>query len=171
MRTLAVLGGIALVLGGILALEIMPAADDGADIVAPRPEPAHPGVVAEPDTSALGDIADTVLERPLFSPDRRLPKSAAVAGGDTETVPRLTGIIVGPDGGRAIFDDGSGRPRIVAEGDRLGRFTLGEISPGQVSLIASEGERVLRPRFANSAEASATSIAIAPIANGLGAPR
>jgi hypothetical protein len=119
--------------------------------------------MANPDTNLLTDVANTLLARPLFSPDRRLAEPTALSGpaAADQDIPRLTGIIIGPTGARAIFDDGSGRPKIAAEGDSLGRFRLGTIAPGEVSLITPEGTRVLRPRFARSPEASGIPMALA----------
>jgi hypothetical protein len=158
-----IFGGLALALACVLAWELLPAAGDGPDIAAPRPEPVHARTgpdTAEPDTDLLASTADTLLERPLFSPSRRLAAAEpGSGGGGVEDIPRLSGVVIGPAGGRAIFDNGSGRSKIAAPGDSLGRFRIGGIAAGQVSLIASEGERVLRPRYANSAGAAGVPVA------------
>lgn len=53
----------------------------------------------------------TALERPLFRQDRRPPKGAdEVARGGNEPL-RLTGVITGPFGNRAIFRSGTARNR------------------------------------------------------------
>jgi hypothetical protein len=155
-RSLRTLGGIAVVLAAILAWELLSPPNDLPVSAAARADPVQVRQVAEPDLDILSDVAKTLLARPLFSPDRRPapPIAAVVAAGAGDDVPRLAAVIVGPAGGRAIFDDGSGHPRIAAEGDSVGHFKVGAIAPGQVSLTASEGERVLRPRYATSAGAS-----------------
>jgi hypothetical protein len=154
VNLLPALGALASVLACVLAWELLPAADDGADIAPPRPEPVQARAAADANIYPLNDIAGTLLGRPLFSPERRPAPPESSPAGAAEDIPRLTGIIIGPDGARAIFDDGSGRLKVAAQGDMLGRFKIGTIGFGQVSLIASEGERVLRPRFAGSAQAS-----------------
>jgi hypothetical protein len=147
MKALPLFGGLASVLACILAWEVLFVPDEASDIQVPRPDLPPTRVAAELDTDILSDIAATVLERPLFSPDRRFAAPEPRTLGETEDVPRLAGVIIGPGGGRAIFDDGSGHLRIAASGDSLGRFKVGAIAPGQVSMISPEGERVLRPRF------------------------
>jgi hypothetical protein len=157
------------VLACILVWELPPAADDATDVAAPRPAPAHAEAATRPganaaagrDADLLTDAANTVLARPLFSPGRRLAAPAAPSGPATapEDMPRLTGIVIGPLRALAIFDVGSSRPRIAAEGDTVGRFKVGTIAPDQVALTAPEGALVLRPRFAQSAGASRVPLA------------
>jgi hypothetical protein len=158
MTPLPALGGIAVILGSILGWELMPPVDDAPEIAAARAAPIKTAEAAGPGLGILSDLGATVLARPLFSPDRRLapPGAPAQVADIAEALPRLAAVIVGPHGGLAIFEDGSGRPRIAAEGDTVGHFKVGAIAPGQVSLIASEGERVLRPKYA---AAGGTSVA------------
>lgn len=152
MTPLPALCGIALVLGALLAWEAMAPADDPPPLSPAPASPAQAQAAASPDLGILNDLAATMLARPLFSPDRRLapPGTPVAAAAANEDLPRLAAVIVGPRGGLAIFEDGSGRPHLAAEGDALGRFKVGAIAPGQVSLLASEGERVLRPKYARS---------------------
>ncbi len=154
MKALPMIAGFAVALTCILVWELWPSTDDAPDITGPRTVPVHVPVDAEPDTDLLTDIAATLLERPLFSPNRRLAPTGFGSLGLAENLPRLSGIVTGPSGGTAIFDDGSGRAKAVAAGDSVGRFKIGDITPGQVSLIASEGGRVLRPNFAHLVGAS-----------------
>ncbi len=83
-----------------------------------RPDPVQASSAASPDLGILDDLAATVLARPLFSPDRRLapPGQAVAAVVASDDIPRLAAVIVGPSGGMAIFEDGSGRPHVAAEG-------------------------------------------------------
>jgi hypothetical protein len=99
----------------------------------------------------LSDIAARITARPLFSPARRALDTPAGAVADTSRggLPRLTGVIVGPGGGRAIFAGADGRPRTAAEGDTIGVFKVRKIDPGVVILSGPEGERVLRPVYIN----------------------
>jgi hypothetical protein len=173
VKALPAFSGIAAVLACFLVWELQSPTDDVLDIASLRPDAVHASTGANRDvaagtdgqaTPALNptDIANTLLARPLFSPDRRLaPMARSGPAAADEEIPRLTGIVIGPSGARAIFDDGSGRPKIAAQGDHLGRFKVGTITPGEVSLITPEGARVLRPRFARSTEASGIPMALA----------
>jgi hypothetical protein len=154
MNLLPAFGVLASVLACVLAWELVPVVDDGTDSGPLRAEPVQAPASADVNIYPLTDIAASLSGRPLFSPDRRPPRPESGPAGAPEGIPRLTGIIIGPSGARAIFDDGSGRAKVAAQGDTLGRFKIGTIAPGQVSLIASEGERVLRPKFAGSTQAS-----------------
>ncbi len=152
MTALPVLAGTGAILGLLLGWEAMGPADDLPAAVAVNHGASPVLAAVVPGLGILNDLATTALARPLFSPDRRLapPGTPVVAAVASEDIPRLAAVIVGPGGGLAIFEDGSGRPRIAAEGDALGRFKVGAIAPGRVSLIASEGERVVRPKYAAS---------------------
>ncbi len=113
----------------------------GADKSSPR----------EFDAEALADIASSITGRPLFSPTRRpssngSDKSPGLAVGPAE-VPRLTGVIVGPAGGWAIFAGADGKSHAAAIGDAIGAFKVRAIGPGVVTLSGSEGDRVLRPTY------------------------
>lgn len=102
------------------------------------------------DAAALADVAASVAGRPLFSPGRRpsdRPASTATVDASRDGLPRLTGVIVGPSGGRAIFAGADGKSRTAAEGDAIGTFKVQTIGPGLVTLSGSEGDRVLRPTY------------------------
>jgi hypothetical protein len=106
------------------------------------------------DTAALQGIASSVLARPLFSPARRPPAEQVsdqpAAEATAEAPPRLAGVIVGPTRRSAIFADTTGRPRIIGEGDTIGRFTVELIAPNQVTLRSAAGERLVRPGYSES---------------------
>lgn len=89
------------------------------------------------------------MARPLFSQNRRpLADNAVAAVSVPYSLPRLTGVIVGPDGGFAIFASAaSGKPTIVRPGDRLGTAVIETIATGQVNLRGPNGLIVLRPVF------------------------
>jgi hypothetical protein len=176
MKALPIFAGIAALLACGLAWEMLPVAGDGVATVS-RPDPApaadgantKAGVDAAADPGQLMNIAGTLLARPLFSASRRLATATAAAPPDPVSVvqdapPRLTGIIISPAASLAIFDGGSGRPKIVAEGGSIGRFKVETIAPDQVALVASDGTVVLRPKFARSAGASGVPMAQAAAA-------
>ena len=154
-RTTLLLASLAGLLSAALALELLagpePDDDPPARPAAPAAAlpPAGPPAGAENADDNLDGPAQSMLARPLFSPGRR---PAAVAegagGGESDTLPRLAGVIVAPGGGRAIFAQGQGRPLVVAEGGRIGRYVVRAIVPGQVTLSDAERELVLRPSLA-----------------------
>ena len=104
--------------------------------------------VVEPGDVLQGWVA-TALERPLFRTDRRPPKGAdEVARGGDEPL-RLTGVITGPFGNRAIFmSTGDAKPLTVQEGTRVGDFVVRSIEAGGVVVEAAGKVRTLRPSFA-----------------------
>jgi hypothetical protein len=102
---------------------------------------------------ALAGIAASIVERPLFSPDRRRtdePATAAASGLAHEALPRLTGVLVGPLGGRAIFASADGKSHTAGAGDAIGGFKVRTIGPGTVIVTGSEGDRVLHPTYVAS---------------------
>jgi hypothetical protein len=104
------------------------------------------------DAEALADIATSITARPLFSPTRRPSNNSDKSVGSAtapEDVPRLTGVIVGPSGGWAIFADADGKSHAAATGDAIGAFKVRAIGPGIVTLTGSGGDRVLRPTYVN----------------------
>lgn len=104
------------------------------------------------NAGALAQIADTIKERPLFVPGRRpaqKPATATAAAGTAASreLPRLTGVMVGPRGGVAIFALPDGKSRRAITGDTIGEYKIREISPGQVTLTGANGVRVMRPAY------------------------
>jgi hypothetical protein len=86
------------------------------------------------------------LARPLFAPDRK-PVAGSMAA--DPAIPRLTGIIVSPDGAAAIFQTASNSKSVVArDGDRVGSWELTALTADGVSLRKENEVIVLRPRFA-----------------------
>lgn len=158
MKGMIALGGLIAVLGLVLVRELV--TPEGNPAPPPVTVPAGPtrevdsgsGKTSSPaaGTAALTGIAASITERPLFSPTRRpAAASASVAGGSVapDTVPRLTGVIVGPSGGWAIFAGEDGKSHAAAAGDVIGAFKVRAIDPGVVTLTGSEGDRVLHPTY------------------------
>jgi hypothetical protein len=139
-------------LGGVLAWEVQ-------DFSGPEPGPAVRPRAAAPAARAAaagepGGIAQewvaTALERPLFREDRRPPKGAdAVVARGNEPL-RLTGIITGPFGKRAIFlSSDSPKPIIVQENAEVSGFIVRTIEPGKAVVVEPDGTvRTMRPAFA-----------------------
>lgn len=139
-----VAGLLAVVIGWELA---SPAPDDTASLVQPVP---RPGLAQAPRLSDPGDQgaqqAALALARPIFSSERR-PTPAGPSTARTGTaLPRLTAVLTGPNGRRAIFAS-EPRPIIVTEGGQVGGFTVRSIEPGRVTLIGPGGMELLQPSF------------------------
>ena len=149
--------------GAVLAASIAHQLDNGTvrDPISAIGRPALPAAAVPPgtpvgDAVATGERVATILARPLFSPDRRPPASIAgdPSSGGAEP-PRLAGILVQRAERRAIFAGvEEGRPLVLREGDRLGPFTVQEITPAQVTVLGPAGPRVLRPSFDGSTAAA-----------------
>jgi hypothetical protein len=143
------LGLLASVLAAALSLEldIGEPPEDVTGIVPIRHVPkAQPRVASEDPEDHTDAWVATSLARPLFSRDRKPTPVAAKAGGPALTsLPRLTGVVVGPFGRLAIFA-GSGdkeKPIAVSEGKTLGPYTVQAIQPGRVTVNGPDGERVV----------------------------
>jgi hypothetical protein len=95
---------------------------------------------------------DTILARPLFSVGRRRAAPPAIPVAEkAESVPRLSGIVIGVSERHAIFADADGHSHIVSEGMLIGSFTVTAIEPGQVILTSSKGVRVLHTTYPKAA--------------------
>jgi hypothetical protein len=171
MSRVAALCGVMAVLTLVVSWEIM-APDNGASY--PRPldagspgaslQAAAPGPRKPPppafDIDALAEVTASITERPLFNPSRRPPSApavAAVAGAESDRLPRLTGVIIGPAGGRAIFAGADGKSHSAAEGDAIGAFQVRTIDPGAVTLSGSGGDRVLHPTYVTGPDSNVVS--------------
>jgi hypothetical protein len=140
--------GVAGLLAAVLAWEIVYTPDDTAvTALSPRMATARQQAMP-PAEDHLSAWTAEVLARPLFSPDRRpAATSVADAGANLSGLPRLTGILVGPFGRRAIFAAPDSKPIVVGEGDRVAMYRITGIDAEQVHLIGPQGARVMRPRF------------------------
>lgn len=138
-------GVLAAALAGSIAWQFVPV--DERDEVQPSAPSQVLALVPGPAAPAgrPAELAASILARPLLSPGRRPPAAARAATPATE-LPRLTGIIISPDGSSAIF---AGRPRalVVPEGGRVGEYTVRQIAPGLVTLNGPVGLVALRPSF------------------------
>jgi hypothetical protein len=162
MVTLAGLGAI---LGLTLAWEFT--TPEATPLLPDTASPARPARTVEAgkprrfDADALADIAVSINQRPLFSPDRRPARVTAAATGAQaarDDVPRLTGVIIGPSGGWAIFAGADGKSHAAAKGDAVGAFKVRAIGPGVVTLTGSEGDRVLHPTYVAAAGAGSSEV-------------
>jgi hypothetical protein len=161
---LPALTGLAVLLGAALAAEIaldgtrggLPRAAAGRTVAVPAPAPAL-------GSADVQGWVTTILERPLFAPDRRPVSAAAPAAVASQGLPRLAGVVVTPDGRRAIFAAGAdGKQIALAENGRIGAFTISRIDADAVTVAGPDGSILLRPSFATGAEAAAKPVAPPP---------
>ncbi len=142
------LGLLASLLAAALSLEldIGQPVEDATGIVPIRHVPkAQPRVASEDPEDHTDAWVATAVARPLFSRDRKPTPVAAKSGGPLlSSLPRLTGVVIGPFGRTAIFAEGDNhKPITVGEGKTLGPYTVLAIAPGQVKVSGPEGERVV----------------------------
>ena len=89
----------------------------------------------------------TALERPLLREGRR-PYPVVGNKSEAEGTVRLSGVLTGPFGGRAIFvSEASPKPIVVQEGARISSFVVRLINPGRVVVEANGSMRTLVPSF------------------------
>ena len=108
----------------------------------PLPQPVAPRAVA-PERASVR--TEAMLARPLFTPGRALPHGDHTPALEPGAPPRLTGLIVAEQHGRAIFAGSDGKPVVLGEGGRLGPFTVVAVRPDGVELAGPPGIRMLRP--------------------------
>ena len=156
MKPLFMLALLALGLAGVVVLEIT----SGSVAISPAPLPVRAVRSGPAGTAEAADAWRAVLlGRPVFSPDRRPPAAAAATARSSPVLPRLSGVLVGPGQRRAIFADGTVR----AVGSTLGRWRIGQIDVGSVTMLGPDGVTVLRPAFAVASAPIRPSQAEAPV--------
>lgn len=142
---------LAAALAAVLALELFGVSGDDPDMSPPATDARLPPSPGAAPTAAVGRPSDPVtpiLQRPLFSPDRRPPPGAGTVAASTQPLPRVAGVLVSSGGRRAIFAPaGGGKPVVVAEGERIGDAVVRRIEAGRVTVLTPDGERVLVPSF------------------------
>lgn len=93
---------------------------------------------------------DAIIERPLFSSDRR-PEAEEAAAAQSASGPaeegaveidgfRLTAVLRDGSSTTVLIEDKTGKTRALHAGDRLGSWQLGEILDDRVALVA-DGRR------------------------------
>lgn len=144
-------------LAAVLALGVAvevawPAADAPTAAAAAAATVAAAVAAAEPD----GAWAAVALARPLFNADRRpvAGPAASVATALRQEPPRLTGILLMPQGSHAIFAGDGDHATIAGEGTRLGAWQVVAIRAGEVQLSGPDGSRTVRPSYSNAPPAA-----------------
>jgi hypothetical protein len=150
------IGAVCLVLTAIVITEMSVAISD---------EAMTPGAGSQ-DVSSAGDeqsaddpdtMVTSILDRPIFAPDRRgppAPKGADMAASAADKAGpeirgRLAGVTIGPGERReAVFARGEGeKPLVVREGDDVDGWTVSSIESGRVLLTSTFGQRTIEPTF------------------------
>ena len=148
---------LAAALAGVIAWQLAAGPDESM----PQPKAAamtEPPARPLPRSRARGEAdtwARSALARPLFRSDRRPAAAAEAAPRAAEEPPRLTALLSGPFGRRAIFAGSDGRSTVVREGSALGGWTVLSIGAGAVSVRGRDGERTVRLAFGAGAGAPA----------------
>ena len=97
----------------------------------------------------------TALERPLFRENRRPPQVSGDPASRADEPTRLTGVMTGPFGNRALFlTAGNPKPIVAQEGSRVGDFVVLSIEPGQAVVQSGETTRILQPVFSEGGRKS-----------------
>ncbi len=136
----------------------------GVEVPVPASRPVVAGQSAPPVdiASHIPEWADRILERPLFSRDRRpAARSTPTASSGTGPVPlpRLSGVIVSGSGRSAIFAGAAGgHVTVIGEGAKIGRYTVDRIEAGRVTVAGPEGKQVLRLHAPKGAPAKAIAV-------------
>jgi hypothetical protein len=140
-----------LVFGGIVFIELLPAATDepAPSEVSRRPNPNVPSAVRRPQSARLEELLATVLGRPLFSSSRRPAQTAADDGGGTSDLAdtRLTGIVTEPGRSIAIFAVSGAKPLRLTEGEAVSGWRIESITPREVALSGPGGAKTLAPKI------------------------
>jgi hypothetical protein len=143
--------GAVLTVAGMLAVVIAwEIGDMPRDTVTPAGPYGSMATHAAPRAHADNMLAwvGPILARPLFSPDRRPAANRDnVAAAGVPSLPRLTGILVGPFGRSAIFAGRASKPIVLGEGGRIDAYTVQSIDAAQVRLDGPNGVQRLQPAF------------------------
>jgi len=135
---------LATVLAATIVLELdegaPPAGSETGVVPIRRKAKVEPPATAQDHSDRTDNWLATALARPLFSRDRRPTDEEPNTGTTFGSLPRLTGVVIGPFGQRAIFaaTDG-GRPTVLSVGKTLGEYTVEKIEPGGVTVSGPEG--------------------------------
>ena len=114
-----------------------------------QPAQALPPLEIPPDVVRSIAAYDTIIERPLFNPERR-PKPPAAESAETENLPeaerveidgfRLTAVLRNADQTTVLIEDRSGKTLALHAGEPLGNWRLDEILDDRV-VLAADGRR------------------------------
>ena len=143
---------LAVSLVGVIFLELRRGLPDSDAMTFPitsgQPSPAAEalGTTPEINPDLTADRSENILARSLFSPTRRPPVAKALPG-MAAVLPRLTGVLISPEGRRVIFADAGGKPVVAGVGDRIGAYAIQSIEAGRIVLTGPDGPRIVTPAF------------------------
>jgi hypothetical protein len=110
-----------------------------------RPERASTLGASRAADADLAQWMAVILDRPLFSGDRR---PVAIVAAAAAGVPRLAGIIMAPDQAAAIFQRAKGaKPLVARPGEAVGEWVVTTIAADGVSLRKADARITLTPQF------------------------
>jgi len=144
------LPGVAAGLAVLLAAELLLPGQSAPTLSA---APTIPAATADNASDALvSGWGDTILARPLFSPSRRPDDQASATA--SQTLPRLSAIIVIGATRSAIFAAPGQKPINVSEGGAIDGYRVMSIAPNRVDLLGAGGALALHPQFVTPAPAA-----------------
>ena len=113
-------------------------------------EPARPATDRRAHTARVDALAKEILDRPLFSSDRRPapepPSPEELARLQPPVLKsHLTGISILPDTRLALFVGDGNKYQSLKEGDDIDGFKVRTIETDHVTLASSFGEQIVRP--------------------------
>ena len=129
-----ILAGLSVLLLAVLVLEWTGGGEEPV-VRAPSTHKLSAALPTDAEGRDTAEWSDTILARPLFSSSRRPPKVAKGAGTAGAPMPRLAGIMITPQGRRAIFaPEGGGKQLVLAEGANVNDVAIRSIQPDRVIL-------------------------------------
>lgn len=141
---------VAAISGAAIVWQVQQPDERQAPLTARPPVPSvQQDATADEPADVLQGWVNTALERPLFREDRRPVRApnenVRAASGQL----RLTGVLTGPFGNRAIFlSPDNSKPMVVQEKGQLNGLTVRSIEPGKVVVIKPDGNaQTLTPSF------------------------
>ena len=128
-----------LVFGGIVLIELQPAATDESTRSELSKRPSMAPAIRRQQRAHLEELVATILGRPLFSSSRRPPQTAASDGDGTSDLAdtRLTGIVTEPGRSIAIFAVNGAKPLRLTEGEAVSGWRIESITPREVARLVA----------------------------------
>lgn len=108
------------------------------------PARTPPAAAAQPAAAVLVAAA---LARPLFTPDRRPPRSVLPPRPERASLPRLAGVTTGSGAATAFLVRSTGTTVAVVPGEHFGELVLREVDAESATLEGPAGVQVLHLAF------------------------
>jgi len=138
-------------------------------ISAPERPPRADALIQEPQrpetagaSDQTGRLLREVLDRPVFSPDRRPASSSGVSR--ASGLSRLTGVVISDTQKIAIFAPApDGRKVSAQEGEHVGAYEITRITEAGVTVSGPEGVAIVTPAFDPAAPPAAKAALSVPV--------